>query len=257
MGFLEEIRALKEKEINSSPEYIKQLEKLIEERDKFYDFEKSLMSCGTKIIAEVKKASPSEGAIKEVKPEEQAKLYEEAGAVAISVLTEPHYFKGSLDDLKRVRETVNLPILRKDFTIDKIHILEAKAFGADIILLIVRMLSERELYELLRFSEELGLSALVEVFSLDEAKRALDAGAKIIGINNRDLETFKVDISRSKELAPKIKELGAKFVIAESGISKREEVLELMNHQVDGFLIGTSLMKSDNPYKKLRELMGF
>ena len=257
MGFLEEIRALKEKEINSSPEYIKQLEKLIEERDKFYDFEKSLMSCGTKIIAEVKKASPSEGAIKEVKPEEQAKLYEEAGAVAISVLTEPHYFKGSLDDLKRVRETVNLPILRKDFTIDKIHILEAKAFGADIILLIVRMLSERELYELLRFSEELGLSALVEVFSLDEAKRALDAGARIIGINNRDLETFKVDISRSKELAPKIKELGAKFVIAESGISKREEVLELMNHQVDGFLIGTSLMKSDNPYKKLRELMGF
>ncbi len=257
MGFLEEIRALKEKEINSSPEYIKQLEKLIEERDKFYDFEKSLMSCGTKIIAEVKKASPSEGAIKEVKPEEQAKLYEEAGAVAISVLTEPHYFKGSLDDLKRVRETVNLPILRKDFTIDKIHILEAKAFGADIILLIVRMLSERELYELLRFSEELGLFALVEVFSLDEAKRALDAGARIIGINNRDLETFKVDISRSKELAPKIKELGAKFVIAESGISKREEVLELMNHQVDGFLIGTSLMKSDNPYKKLRELMGF
>ena len=257
MGFLEEIRALKEKEINSSPEYIKQLEKLIEERDKFYDFEKSLMSCGTKIIAEVKKASPSEGAIKEVKPEEQAKLYEEAGAVAISVLTEPHYFKGSLDDLKRVRETVNLPILRKDFTIDKIHILEAKAFGADIILLIVRMLSERELYELLRFSEELGLSALVEVFSLDEAKRALDAGARIIGINNRDLETFKVDISRSKELAPKIKELGAKFVIAESGISKREEVLELMNHQVDGFLVGTSLMKSDNPYKKLRELMGF
>ncbi|WP_461832496.1 indole-3-glycerol phosphate synthase TrpC [Aquifex sp.] len=257
MGFLEEIRALKEKEINSSPEYIKQLEKLIEERDKFYDFEKSLMSCGTKIIAEVKKASPSEGAIKEVKPEEQAKLYEEAGAVAISVLTEPHYFKGSLDDLKRVRETVNLPILRKDFTIDKIHILEAKAFGADIILLIVRMLSERELYELLRFSEELGLFALVEVFSLDEAKRALDAGARIIGINNRDLETFRVDISRSKELAPKIKELGAKFVIAESGISKREEVLELMNHQVDGFLIGTSLMKSDNPYKKLRELMGF
>ncbi|GAB6066079.1 indole-3-glycerol phosphate synthase TrpC [Aquifex pyrophilus] len=257
MSFLEEIRALKERELNTSPEYIKKLEKLIEERKHFYDFEKSLMSCGTKIIAEVKKASPSEGSIREVKPEEQAKLYERAGAVAISVLTEPHYFKGSLEDLKKVREAVNLPLLRKDFTVDKVHILEAKAFGADIVLLIVRMLSERELKELLEFSEELGLSALVEVFSLDEAKIALDAGAKIIGINNRDLETFKVDIKRSKELAPKIKDLGAKFVIAESGISKREEVLELMNHQVDAFLVGTSLMKSENPYEKLRELMGF
>jgi len=257
MGFLEEIRILKEREVNRSPEYIKELEKMIEERKEFYNFENTLMSCRTKIIAEVKKASPSEGNIKEVNPEEQAKLYERAGAIAISVLTDSNYFKGSLEDLKKVRNTVKLPLLRKDFTVDKLQILEAKAFGADIVLLIVRMLSEKELKELINFSKELGISPLVEVFTLEEAKRAVDQGAEIIGINNRDLQTFKIDLNRTRELAPKIKDMGAKFVISESGISKREEILDLMNYQVDAFLVGTSLMKSANPYKKLKELLGF
>lgn len=257
MGFLEEIRILKEREVNRSPEYIKELEKMIEERKEFYNFENTLMSCRTKIIAEVKKASPSEGNIKEVNPEEQAKLYERAGAIAISVLTDFNYFKGSLEDLKKVRNTVKLPLLRKDFTVDKLQILEAKAFGADIVLLIVRMLSEKELKELINFSKELGISPLVEVFTLEEAKRAIDQGAEIIGINNRDLQTFKIDLNRTRELAPKIKDMGAKFVISESGISKREEILDLMNYQVDAFLVGTSLMKSANPYKKLKELLGF
>jgi len=257
MGFLEEIRILKEREVNRSPEYIKELEKMIEGRKEFYNFENTLMSCRTKIIAEVKKASPSEGNIKEVNPEEQAKLYERAGAIAISVLTDFNYFKGSLEDLKKVRNTVKLPLLRKDFTVDKLQILEAKAFGADIVLLIVRMLSEKELKELINFSKELGISPLVEVFTLEEAKRAIDQGAEIIGINNRDLQTFKIDLNRTRELAPKIKDMGAKFVISESGISKREEILDLMNYQVDAFLVGTSLMKSANPYKKLKELLGF
>lgn len=257
MGFLEEIRILKEREVNRSPEYIKELEKMIEGRKEFYNFENTLMSCRTKIIAEVKKASPSEGNIKEVNPEEQAKLYERAGAIAISVLTDSNYFKGSLEDLKKVRNTVKLPLLRKDFTVDKLQILEAKAFGADIVLLIVRMLSEKELKELINFSKELGISPLVEVFTLEEAKRAIDQGAEIIGINNRDLQTFKIDLNRTRELAPKIKDMGAKFVISESGISKREEILDLMNYQVDAFLVGTSLMKSANPYKKLKELLGF
>lgn len=257
MGFLEEIRILKEREVNRSPEYIKELEKMIEGRKEFYNFENTLMSCRTKIIAEVKKASPSEGNIKEVNPEEQAKLYERAGAIAISVLTDSNYFKGSLEDLKKVRNTVKLPLLRKDFTVDKLQILEAKAFGADIVLLIVRMLSEKELKELINFSKELGISPLVEVFTLEEAKRAVDQGAEIIGINNRDLQTFKIDLNRTRELAPKIKDMGAKFVISESGISKREEILDLMNYQVDAFLVGTSLMKSANPYKKLKELLGF
>lgn len=257
MGFLEEIRILKEREVNRSPEYIKELEKMIEGRKEFYNFENTLMSCRTKIIAEVKKASPSEGNIKEVNPEEQAKLYERAGAIAISVLTDSNYFKGSLEDLKKVRNTVKLPLLRKDFTVDKLQILEAKAFGADIVLLIVRMLSEKELKELINFSKELGISPLVEVFTLEEAQKAIDQGAEIIGINNRDLQTFKIDLNRTRELAPKIKDMGAKFVISESGISKREEILDLMNYQVDAFLVGTSLMKSANPYKKLKELLGF
>ena len=257
MGFLEEIRILKEREVNRSPEYIKKLEKMIEERKEFYDFENALTSCRTKIIAEVKKASPSEGNIKEVNPEEQAKLYERAGAIAISVLTDSNYFKGSLEDLKKVRNAVKLPVLRKDFTVDKVQILEAKAFGADIVLLIVRMLSEKELKELINFSKELGISPLVEIFTLEEAQRAVGQGAEIIGINNRDLQTFKIDLNRTRELAPKIKDMGAKFVISESGISKREEILDLMNYQVDAFLVGTSLMKSENPYKKLKELMGF
>ncbi|HID66131.1 MAG TPA: indole-3-glycerol phosphate synthase TrpC [Aquificaceae bacterium] len=257
MGFLEEIRILKEREVNRSPEYIKELEKMIEGRKEFYNFENTLMNCRTKIIAEVKKASPSEGNIKEVNPEEQAKLYERAGAIAISVLTDSNYFKGSLEDLKKVRNTVKLPLLRKDFTVDKLQILEAKAFGADIVLLIVRMLSEKELKELINFSKELGISPLVEVFTLEEAQKAIDQGAEIIGINNRDLQTFKIDLNRTRELAPKIKDMGAKFVISESGISKREEILDLMNYQVDAFLVGTSLMKSANPYKKLKELLGF
>ncbi|RUM32261.1 MAG: indole-3-glycerol phosphate synthase TrpC [Aquifex sp.] len=257
MGFLEEIRILKEREVNRSPEYIKKLEKMIEERKEFYDLENALTSCRTKIIAEVKKASPSEGNIKEVNPKEQAKLYERAGAIAISVLTDSNYFKGSLEDLKKVRNAVKLPVLRKDFTVDKLQILEAKAFGADIVLLIVRMLSEKELKELINFSKELGISPLVEIFTLEEAQRAVGQGAEIIGINNRDLQTFKIDLNRTRELAPKIKDMGAKFVISESGISKREEILDLMNYQVDAFLVGTSLMKSENPYKKLKELMGF
>ncbi len=255
MGFLEEVRALKEKELKTSPEYLSFLEKKIYERTDFYDFERALMSCRTKIIAEVKKASPSEGKIKEVNPEEQAKLYEKAGATAISVLTEKHYFNGSLEDLERVRKAVSLPILRKDFTIHEVHILEAKAYGADIVLLIVRMLSDDELKRLIRFARELSLFPLVEVFTLEEVKRAIDAGAEIIGINNRDLQTFRIDLNTTKELAPKAKELGARFVISESGISRREEILELMNYQVDAFLIGTSLMKSEDPYRKLRELL--
>lgn len=257
MGFLEKIRELKERELNTSPEYLKFLEKKISERNEFYSFEKALTSCRTKIIAEVKKASPSEGKIKEVNPEEQAKLYEKAGAIAISVLTERHYFNGSLEDLERVRKAVKLPLLRKDFTIHEIHLLEAKAYGADVVLLIVRMLSDDELKRLIKFAKELSLSPLVEVFTLDELKRAIDAGAEVIGINNRDLESFKIDLNTTKLLAPKAKELGAKFVISESGISKREEILELTNYQVDAFLIGTSLMKSQDPYKKLRELLGF
>ncbi len=256
-GFLERIIKVKEEEIRKDSEYIRSLEQMIEERNKFFDFVKSLKDCRTKIIAEVKKASPSAGHIKSVDPAEQAKLYESAGAIAISVLTDREFFGGSLDDLKKVREAVNIPLLRKDFIIDEIQILEAKAYGADTVLLIVRILESKKLKELINFSQELGLPPLVEVFSLDEAKIALDAGARIVGVNNRDLDTFKIDLSLTRELAPKIKELGAEFVIAESGIETRQQIEELLNCGVDAFLIGTALMRSGDPHKKLKEFLGF
>ncbi len=257
MGFLEKVLDAKKKELKEDRDYLSFLERLIENRDKYYSFTDALKSCRTKIIAEVKKASPSMGKIKEVSPAEQAKLYESAGAVAVSVLTDREFFGGSLEDLAKVREAVNIPLLRKDFIIDEVQVLEAKAYGADTLLLIVRMLTPERLRSLIEFSEELGLVPLVEVFSLEEAKLALDSGARVVGINNRDLDTLEMNLGLSKELAPKIKDLGAEFVIAESGIESREQIEELLNLQVDAFLVGTALMKSDDPYKKLKELLGF
>ncbi len=256
MGFLDRVLAVKEKEIQKAKENIKEIETKIGERDKVFDFKKALMSCRTKIIAEVKKASPSAGKIKDVDPALQASLYESAGAVAVSVLTDREFFNGSLDDLKKVRETVNLPLLRKDFILDEVQILEAKAYGADAVLLIVRILSPDRLRSLVAFSEDLGLTPLVEVFSLEEAKVALDAGAQVIGVNNRDLDSLQVDVNLTKEIGPKIKEMGATFLVAESGIETRDQILELMNLGVDAFLIGTALMKSGDPQRKLKELLG-
>lgn len=220
-------------------------------------FEKALTSCRTRIIAEVKRASPSEGFMKSVSAGEQASLYEMGGACAISVLTDRQFFGGSLEDLREVKAKVGLPVLRKDFIIHPIQVLEAKAYGADIVLLIVRILEDSLLKDLLEFSEELGLYHLVEVFNLKEAERAIKAGARVIGINNRDLDTLKVDISLSKELTPRIKEMGTRFVVAESGIENRRQIVELEGIGVDAFLVGTSLMKSKDPVEKLKELLGY
>ncbi|MCS6875919.1 MAG: indole-3-glycerol phosphate synthase TrpC [Aquificaceae bacterium] len=257
MGILHEIVENKRRELITTADYVMELERRSLEREGIFPFEKMLSSCKTRIIAEVKKASPSEGHIKDVLPLEQARLYQEAGAVAISVLTDTKFFGGSLQDLSDVRKGVNLPLLRKDFIIHPVQLLEAKAYGADVVLLIVRILEDSLLRELLEYAEVLGLYHLVEVFNLKEAERALKAGARIIGINNRDLDTLKVDVSLSERLAPSIKDMGAKFVIAESGIENREQILRLENSGVDAFLIGTSLMKSSDPVKKLKELVGF
>jgi len=236
---------------------VRELEERAKSFEKSIPLEKMLTNCRTRIIAEVKKASPSEGHIKDVSPSAQAKLYEEGGASAISVLTDAKFFKGSLQDMLEVKRQVKLPVLRKDFIIDPVQVLEAKAYGADAVLLIVRILDQRLLEDLLAYSKELGLSCLVEVFSLQEAERALRAGANIVGINNRDLDTLQVDISLSKRLAPVLKEMGAKFVVAESGIENRKQVLELESLGVDAFLVGTSLMKSKDPVAKLKELLGY
>ncbi|MCS7277704.1 MAG: indole-3-glycerol phosphate synthase TrpC [Aquificaceae bacterium] len=257
MGVLEKILEQKRREINQSKEYVKKLEEMSLERDGVYPFEKALCSCRTRIIAEVKRASPSEGHIKDVSAVEQAKLYQEAGATAISVLTDAKFFGGSLLDLLEVRKAVKLPLLRKDFILHPVQVLEAKAYGGDVVLLIVRILDESLLRDLLDYSTELGLSHIVEVFSLEEAEKALKVGARIIGINNRDLDSLRVDVSLSERLAPEIKSMGAQFVIAESGIENRQQILKLENLGVDAFLVGTSLMKSQDPARKLRELLGY
>ena len=155
-----------------------------------------------------------------------------------------------------VRRITSIPLLRKDFIIDKRQILEAYAYGADSFLLIARVLSEKEMEELIKYGREFGMEPLVEIHSLEEGAKSINAGATIIGINNRDLETFKVDINLSKELAPELKSLGAHVIVAESGISSKKEILELKKHCVDAFLIGESLMREEDIGKKLRELLG-
>ncbi|NPB06372.1 MAG: indole-3-glycerol phosphate synthase TrpC [Aquificae bacterium] len=254
MSFLERVRELKLKSLNFSPEYLKFLKREAEKCEP-KPFEEALKGKGVKVIAEVKKASPSLGTIKEVDPAKQAKLYEQGGARAVSVLTESRYFNGSLEDLKRVRAAVSLPVLRKDFIVSEHELLEARAFGADAVLLIVAMLTPDELKHFIKMAYELELTPLVEVFSLEEGLRALEAGARVLGVNNRDLKTLKVDLSVGERLVPALKEAGAPLVVAESGIETKEDLNRLARAGADAFLIGTALMKSGNPLKKLRELI--
>lgn len=206
------------------------------------------------IIAEIKRASPSKGVINDkIDVAETARNYENGGACAISVLTEEDRFKGSLEDLKTARNAVNLPILRKDFIFDEFQIYEAAEVGADVILLIVAMLENKDLQNLYSLAEQdLGLDVLIEVHTLEELERAKQIGAKIIGINNRDLHSFKVSLDVSRELikhAPK-----DALMITESGISTKEEILELRELGFSGFLIGETLMRSGNVEAELKKL---
>lgn len=209
---------------------------------------------GINIIAEIKRASPSKGVINEnIDVAELAKAYENGGAAAISVLTEEDRFRGSLADLKTVSRNVSIPVLRKDFIFDEFQVYEAAAAGADVILLIVAMLEDKQLFRLRRLIEdELKLDALVEVHDADELKRASAAGATLIGVNNRNLSTFEVSLDVSRELIKKAPE--GTLMIAESGLSTREELLELKGLGFSGFLIGETLMKSENAEDELRKL---
>lgn len=206
------------------------------------------------IIAEIKRASPSKGVINDkIDVAEIARIYEKNGACAISVLTEEDRFKGSLKDLKLARNAVAIPILRKDFIFDEFQIYEAAEAGADVILLIVAMLNDEILQKLYALAEhDLGLDVLVEVHTLEELERAKKLNAKIIGINNRDLHSFKVSLDVSRELikyAPK-----DSLMITESGITTKDEILELRELGFSGFLIGETLMRSGNVEEELRGL---
>jgi len=205
------------------------------------------------IIAEIKRASPSKNVIDAtVDAAERASTYEKNGAAAISILTEQKYFKGSLDDIRDARKNVSIPLLRKDFIIDAIQIYEAAIAGADAVLLIVAALAEAELRGLLGVADSLGLDALVEVHGLEELKTAEGIGARMIGINNRNLHTLNVDLATSFELAEH-KPVNT-LLVAESGISSAGEIEGLRGAGFDGFLIGEALMTSGDPANKLAAL---
>ena len=218
-------------------------EKLVSENGRVPSFTDALAKPGMSFICECKKASPSKGIIAEDFPYlEIAREYEEAGASAISVLTEPEWFKGSLNYLEEIASSVSVPVLRKDFTVSPYMIYEAYLAGASAVLLICSLLDEKTLCKYRNLAEDLGLAALVEAHDEDEVKMAIDAGASIIGVNNRDLRTFEVNAANCLRLRDKIPE-GILFV-AESGISSSEDIRLLLDNKVDAVLIGEAMMRS-------------
>lgn len=212
------------------------------------------------LIAEVKKASPSAGVIcKDFDPVRIAQAYEAAGASCLSVLTDEKFFQGSLDYLRQIRAAVKLPLLRKDFIIDERQILEAVEWGADAILLIVAILDDARLQRFHTLATEAGLAALVEVHDEAELDRALAAGAGLIGVNNRDLKTFKVDLATTERLAAKLYASPATrhppLLVAESGIHTRADVVRLEKCGAGAILVGESLMRGSDIITKVRELL--
>ena len=219
------------------------------------DFQAALAAPGLSVIAELKQASPSKGLIA---PDfervylDKARQYEEGGAAAISCLTEPKFFLGSDEYLRQVRAAVQLPILRKDFTVDEYQIYEAKCLGADAVLLICSLLSQGQLAEYLCQAHELGLSALVEAHDADEVGSALAAGAAIIGVNNRNLKDFSVNPLNSLRLREQIP--AEKLFVAESGIAKASDCAGLKAAGVQAVLVGEALMRSPNPGAMIKEM---
>ena len=220
-----------------------------------FSFEKALKKDDIAFICECKKASPSKGVIAENFPYLQiAKDYETAGADCISVLTEPKWFLGSDEYLKEIANTVSIPCLRKDFTVDEYMIYQAKLLGASAVLLICSILSESQLKEYIAVCETLGLSALVEVHDESEIQTALQAGAKIIGVNNRNLKDFSVDTNNSGNLRKLIP--NDIIFVSESGVKTSEDVQTLRNIGANAVLIGETLMRAENKSQKLAELRG-
>lgn len=219
-----------------------------------FPFEEALKKKGVSFICEVKKASPSKGVIaKEFPYVEIAKMYEEAGASAISVLTEPYYFQGANQYLAEIYNAVKLPLLRKDFTVDEYMIYEAKVIGASAVLFICSLLDGIVLKKYIEIADRLGLTALVEAHNEEEVKWAVEAGARVIGVNNRDLRTFTLDIKNSirlRKLVPK--EI---LFVSESGIRTTEDIKELAKNHVDAALIGETMMRSGNIKETLAEMI--
>ncbi len=219
------------------------------------DFKAAIKGKSLSLIAEIKKASPSAGVIREdFNPVELAKAYEQNGASAISVLTEKNYFDGNLNYLKAVKENTSIPVLHKDFIFDEYQIYESRVAGADAILLIVSILDDEILAKLLDLTKKLGLGALVEARTEREIERALKNGAEIIGINNRNLSTFEVNLANSVNLLHRIPL--NKVVVSESGVHDRKDIIILKSSGVDAALVGEAIVRSEDVGRKVRELLG-
>ena len=218
-------------------------------------FAEALSRPWTSVIAEHKRRSPSAGEIRAgADVTDIVRAYERGGAAALSILTEEHHFGGSLDDLRVAREATDLPILRKDFTIDPYQLYEAKAYGADAVLLVVGAMKQRDLATLHAIADELDLDALVEVHDEEELERALEIDCDVIGINNRNLEDFSVSLDTTFELLTDVP--AGKTVVSESGIAVRSQIVELERVGVDAVLVGETVMRAPDPEAAVRELAG-
>ncbi|RAO98812.1 indole-3-glycerol phosphate synthase [Petrotoga sp. 9PW.55.5.1] len=210
------------------------------------------------LIAEIKKASPSKGIIsKDFDPDSQLEAYIKGGADAVSILTDEEYFQGSTELLQRLKKKTTLPILRKDFIIDAVQIYQSLFLGADVILLIASILSQKELREFLHLTEDLGMEALVEVHNLEDLEKVLNTDTQILGINNRDLTDFSVNIKNTEKILDKLAKKSRRkdfYIISESGIKEKKDIDYLKSLGVDGVLIGEALMRENNPISKIREL---
>src|SRR5437764_1624809 len=255
MNRLEEILEVKRQEIEHLRPRAAELDREARARTDFRDFRSALHRDDEvfAVIAEIKKASPSAGVIaKSFDPVEIAKNYERAGANAISVLTDTKFFQGSLEHLKHVRSAVSLPLLRKDFIWDRAQIAESAANGADAILLIVAAVTQDQLVRLLKNAKEYRLDALVEVHSIDELQRALEAGAEIIGINNRNLTTFDVDLAVTEKICREVPD--EMVLVSESGIKTVDDVARIKACGVDAILVGEALMRGQLSIEAIRHV---
>jgi len=256
---LDKIVAAKRQELtrNEAEMPLSELKKRILQRKPALDFSRTLRGDGIRIIAEVKKASPSLGLLcPDFDPIELAKTYAKNGASAISVLTEVNYFQGNLGYLSDIKEALGLegiPLLRKDFLFHPYQIYESRAFGADAILLIAAILTDKELESLLSLAYELGMQCLVEVHDRVELERVVQSKARIIGINNRNLHTFDVDITTTECLSPLIPR--DQIIVSESGIRERKDMERLRQWGVDAVLVGEALVTASDVAAKLRELI--
>jgi indole-3-glycerol phosphate synthase len=253
---LDEILANKRREVAERKERrpLAELERAVAAAEPAGRLGVALRAPGVSVIAEFKRRSPSGGVLRPgASARDLARLYAANGATALSVLTDVTYFGGSDDDLVNARLASGLPVLRKDFVVDPYQVYEARALGADAVLLIVRALAQPELVQLLRLAHDLGLDALVEAHSAEEVQRALDAGARTVGVNNRDLDRLVTDPTLALRLRPLVPK--TVVFVAESGIHEPAQVAELAEAGVDAVLIGEALVKSTDPGARLRDLV--